>query len=43
MHLMSRIFGNTAKKNIEKIETANDVEEESEDSSDDDDEGSGWK
>ena len=49
MHLMSRIFGNTAKKNMEKIETANDVEEEltedeaaeeeSEDSSDD--EGSG--
>ena len=51
MHLMSKMFGGTAKKNMEKMETANDVkeestedeaaEEESEDSSDDDDEGGG--
>ena len=51
MHLMSKIFGRTAKKNMEKMETENDaeeestedeaVEEESEDSSDDDDEGNG--
>ena len=48
MHLMSKIFGSTAKKNMEKMETANDVkeestedeaaEEESEDSSDGDEE-----
>ena len=51
MHLMSKIFGKTAKENMEKMEVANDAEEEStedevaeeesEDSSDDDDEGSG--
>ena len=50
MHLMSKIFGKTAKKNMEKMEVANDVEEEStedeaveEDSEDssDDDEGNG--
>ena len=51
MHLMSKIFGSTAKKNMEKMETANDAEEEStedeaaeeesEDSSDDDDDGGG--
>jgi hypothetical protein len=51
MHLMSKMFGGTAKKNMEKMETANNAEEdeeeeetaeeESEDSSDDDDEGSG--
>ena len=51
MHLMSKIFGRTAKKNMEKMETENDAEEEStddeaaeeesEDSSDDDDEGGG--
>ena len=51
MHLMSKIFGKTAKENMEKMEVANDaeeestedeaVEEESEDSSDDDDEGNG--
>ena len=51
MHLMSKMFGRTAKMNMEKMETANDVkeestedeaaEEESEDSSDDDDEGGG--
>ena len=29
MHLMSKIFGSTAKKNMEKMETANDAEEES--------------
>ena len=49
MHLMSKIFGKTAKENMEKMEVANDAEEEStedevaeeesEDSSDDDDEG----
>ena len=48
MHLMSKIFGRTAKENMEKMEVANDVEEEStedeaveedsEDSSDDDEE-----
>ncbi len=48
---MSKIFGKTAKENMEKMEVANDAEEEStedetaeeesEDSSDDDDEGSG--
>ena len=51
MHLMSKMFGKTAKENMEKMEVANDTEEEStenetaeeesEDSSDDDDEGSG--
>ena len=51
MHLMSKLFGKTAKENMEKMEVANDAEEEStedevaeeesEDSSDDDDEGSG--
>ena len=51
MHLMSKIFGSTAKKNMEKMETENNAEEdeeeeeaaeeESEDSSDDDDEGGG--
>ena len=51
MHLMSKMFGKTAKDNMEKIEVANDAEEEStedevaeeesEDSSDDDDEGGG--
>ena len=51
MHLMSKMFGKTAKENMEKMETANDAEEEStedevaeeesEDSSDDDDEGGG--
>ena len=51
MHLMSKIFGKTAKENMEKMEVANDIEEEStedeaaeeesEDSSDDDDEGGG--
>ncbi len=51
MHLMSKIFGKTAKENMEKMEVANDAEEEStedetaeeesEDSSDDDDEGGG--
>ena len=51
MHLMSKIFGSTAKENMEKMEVANDAEEEStedeaaeeesEDSSDDDDEGGG--
>ena len=51
MHLMSKIFGSTAKKNMEKMETANDAEEEStedeaaeeesEDSSDDDEGGGG--
>ena len=51
MDLMSKIFGRTAKKNMEKMETENDAEEEStedetaeeesEDSSDDDDEGGG--
>ena len=51
MNLMSKIFGKTAKENMEKMEVANDVEEEStedeaaeeesEDSSDDDDEGGG--
>ena len=49
MHLMSKMFGKTAKENMEKMEVANDAEEEStedeaaeeesEDSSDDDDEG----
>ena len=48
---MSKMFGKTAKENMEKMEVANDAEEEStedeaaeeesEDSSDDDDEGSG--
>ena len=48
---MSKIFGKTAKENMEKMEVANDAEEEStedeaaeeesEDSSDDDDEGGG--
>ena len=48
---MSKIFGKTAKENMEKMEVANDAEEEStedeaaeeesEDSSDDDDEGNG--
>ena len=51
MHLMSKIFGKTAKENMENMEVANAVEEEStedetaeeesEDSSDDDDEGGG--
>ena len=51
MHLMSKLFGKTAKENMEKMEVANDAEEEStedeaaeeesEDSSDDDDEGGG--
>ena len=51
MHLMSKIFGKTAKENMEKMEVANNAEEEStedeaaeeesEDSSDDDDEGGG--
>ena len=51
MHLMSKMFGKTAKENMEKMETENDAEEEStedeaaeeesEDSSDDDDEGGG--
>ena len=51
MNLMSKIFGKTAKENVEKMEVVNDAEEEStedeaaeeesEDSSDDDDEGSG--
>jgi len=51
MHLMSKMFGKTAKKNMEKMETENNAEEdgeeeeaaeeESEDSSDDDDEGGG--
>ena len=51
MHLMSKIFGKTAKENMEKMEVANDIEEEStedeaaeeesEDSTDDDDEGGG--
>ena len=51
MHLMSKIFGKTAKENMEKMEVANDAEEEStedevaeeesEDSSDDDEGGSG--
>ena len=51
MHLMSKIFGSTAKKNMEKREVANDAEEEStedeaaeeesEDSSDDDEGGGG--
>ena len=51
MHLMSKMFGKTAKENMEKMEVANDAEEEStedeaaeeesEDSSDDDDEGNG--
>ena len=51
MHLMSKIFGKTAKENMEKMEVANDAEEEStedevaeeesEDSSDDDDESGG--
>ena len=47
MHLMSKMFGGTAKKNMEKMETANNAEEEStedeaaDDTSDDDDEGSG--
>jgi len=48
---MSKIFGKTAKENMEKMEVANDAEEEStedevaeeesEDSSDDDEGGSG--
>ena len=48
---MSKIFGKTAKENMEKMEVANDAEEEStedeaaeeesEDSSDGDDEGGG--
>ena len=48
---MSKMFGKTAKENMEKMEVANDAEEEStedeaaeeesEDSSDDDDEGGG--
>ena len=48
---MSKMFGKTAKENMEKMEVANDAEEEStedeaaeeesEDSSDDDDEGNG--
>ena len=29
MHLMSKIFGKTAKENMENMEIANDVEEES--------------
>ena len=29
MHLMSKMFGKTAKTNMEKVETANDAEEES--------------
>ena len=29
MHLMSKIFGRTAKENMEKMEVANDAEEES--------------
>ena len=29
MHLMSKIFGKTAKENMEKMEVANDAEEES--------------
>ena len=51
MHLMSKIFGKTAKENMENMEIANDVEEEStedeaaeeesEDSSDDDEGGGG--
>ena len=51
MHLMSKMFGKTAKENMENMEVANDAEEEptedeaaeeeSEDSSDDDDEGGG--
>ena len=51
MHLMSKMFGKTAKENMEKIEVANDAEEEStedeaaeeesEDSSDDDEGGGG--
>ena len=51
MNLMSKIFGKTAKENMETMEVANDAEEEStedeaaeeesEDSSDDDDEGGG--
>ena len=51
LHLMSKMFGKTAKENMEKMEVANDAEEEStedeaaeeesEDSSDDDDEGGG--
>ena len=51
MHLMSKMFGKTAKENMEKMEVANDAEEEStedeaaeeesEDSSDDDDEDGG--
>ena len=51
MHLMSKIFGKTAKENVEKMEVVNDAEEEStedeaaeeesEDSSDDDDDGGG--
>ena len=51
MHLMSKMFGKTAKENMEKMEVANDAEEEStedeaaeeesKDSSDDDDEGGG--
>ena len=44
MHLMSKMFGRTAKMNMEKMETANDVKEEStedeaaDDTSDDDEE-----
>ena len=47
MHLMSKLFGRTAKKNMEKMETENNAEEDeeeeeaAEDSSDDDDEGGG--
>ena len=51
MHLMSKMFGKTAKENMEKMEVANDAEEEStedevaeeesEDSSDDDEGGGG--
>ena len=41
MHLMSKIFGKTAKENMEKMEVANDAEEETEEESDDDDEGGG--
>ena len=29
MHLMSKMFGKTAKENMEKMEVANDAEEES--------------
>ena len=38
---MSKIFGKTAKENMEKMEVANDAEEETEEESDDDDEGGG--